>query len=391
MAVKYEIQYYDVRNIIHKCWIYDDDYTGSIIEVQGIVYVDYSKAENNLESIRGQGIKVELEANENLTYDDLYSETEKTFLVEYYRDEAIVFKGWLNPAGWYEDFVNSDWYISFDCVDGLGYLKDLSFVESTGLPITGRITQAQILYKALKRTGISKNLETSISIYYTGLATTESVLDNVYVIAERYIKDDGETIMSCEDVIRDIIEPYGAILTSFGDKWYIYKPNELYLNSKLIFDSHDLDGVLLNRYPIEFGVALGSSVNFYYPHHINSNQKISLLPSIGAYRISYKYGLVQSFYDNTGLCSTDGTTISDWDIVDSSYLETLIAGECGIKLQTGLLATQVEQLRTQAITVGNYTPIRVQIKYNSTKLPSIFSSVRIQYKVMVSDKVLIGF
>ena len=31
--------------------------------------------------------------------------------------------------------------------------------------------------------------------------------------------------MNCEEVIRDVLEPYGAVLTSYNGQWAIYKPN----------------------------------------------------------------------------------------------------------------------------------------------------------------------
>jgi hypothetical protein len=265
----------------------------------------------------------------------------------------------------------------------------LSFVETNGLPITGRITQAQVLYKALKRTGIDKNLTSSISIFYTGLADTESVLDNVYVISQRYIKDDGETFMSCEEVIRDILEPYGAILTSLGDKWYIYKPNELYASDFLNFSTHDLDGNLLTQVPIDFAKELGSKIESYYPHHASQNQSITVKPSVGAYRISYKYGLVKSVFENQYLCSADGVTINDWTIIDNTFVNPLTAGECGASFSTDILSGSfIEQLRSDAITVPILSAFRLKIKYNILRQAGFFTSVNFTYRVMVSDKVI---
>ena len=157
MAQKYSIIYDDVESVEHECQIYDDDYSGAIIAVQGRVFLDASKTNDPLEAIRGLGLRVELEADEDLTYEDLYSEEEKSFPVKYIRDSVTLFDGWLNPEGWYESSVADRWKVSFDCVDGLGYLENLSFVNTDGTQITGRKTQLEVIRLALLRTDLQND------------------------------------------------------------------------------------------------------------------------------------------------------------------------------------------------------------------------------------------
>ena len=305
MAVKYYIRYFDIKDIEHLLNIYDDSYEDEAIQIDGQIDLTYSDTDNSLEAIRGQGLSVQLEANSSLTFNDLWSEDEKTYKIEYFRDNEIQFKGWLNPEGFFENWVNTDWIITFDCVDGLGYLSDLSFVDENGFNITGKKSYIEIIAIALKRTGLSQFINTSIDIRYTDLEETKDPFANVYANANRYIKDDEETIMSCEDVLRDILEPFGAVLTSYKGEWYIYKPNQLYSNSTVEFFRYNFNGYPLDYpfYPpkktLDFSFTLGSHINEFYPHHCSGNQSIRNISSIGAYRISYKYGLVKSYLDNT--------------------------------------------------------------------------------------------
>ena len=126
---KYYIGYFDIIGIEHRLDIFDDTYEDEAIQVDGNVTLTYSDTDDSLEAIRGQGLRVELEADTTLTFNDLWSEDEKTYKVEYYRNFELIFNGWLNPDGWFENWVNTNWIITFDCVDGLGYLSDLSFVK----------------------------------------------------------------------------------------------------------------------------------------------------------------------------------------------------------------------------------------------------------------------
>ena len=382
--IKYRLAYYDIVNIEHKCYIYDDNYTDSPIDIKGTVYLDYTSVDNNLDVVRSQGLRVELEANTNLNYSDLYAEEEKSFLVEYYRDGVLKFKGWLNPEGWFEDFVSDEWVVSFDCIDGLGYLNNLSFVEDSGLSITGKIKQSEALFKALKRTGIEKNMYISIDIRYTGLSSVAPILDNVYVIAERYIKDDGDTFMSCEEVIKDILEPYGAVLTSFSDGWYIYKPNELFSKDSLTFTKYDLDGVSYQYVNKNFKKDIGSQLNNYDVFHCSENQRIEVKPSIGAYRISYKYGIVKSFVGNDYLISNDGVTIDGYPNISTVYLQTPFPiGTGGVTFDNKTQATSVWNLKSEEIILDGSVSVDIEMDWYT-----LTSYVKARYKIYVGDKPL---
>ena len=365
-GIKYKIEYYDVVNIKHRCHIIIDGYIGEEIFIQGSVRLDYGAVENPLDVIRSQGLRVDLEANSELTFEDLYSEKEKSIEIHYFRDEELYFKGWLNPEGWYEDFVNSDWIVSFDCVDGLGYLSSYSFVDENGIPITGKITQAQALFKALARTGISKNMNVSIGIYYTGLTAGVPILDYVYVVGDRYIKDDAKTIMSCEEVILDILEPYGAILTSFGDNWYIYKPNELYSNSTVVFNKYTLEGVAYQSVALNLLKTIGSDIEGYEIRHCNQNQKFKIEASIGAYRISYKYGLLDKLLQNSDLYSADGVSIDGFQIVNYENVEPLEIGGYGFTFKC--VTTQpfsVQNIRSKFVEIDDDVTVNVKMEFST--------------------------
>ena len=113
MAQKYSIIYNDVVNVEHEVQIYDDSYASTVIDVLGRAYLDCSSVDNHLEAIRGQGLRLELEADSDRTFSDLGSEEEMTFRVVYLRNSVQLFEGWLDPKGWFEDFVKSDWIVLF--------------------------------------------------------------------------------------------------------------------------------------------------------------------------------------------------------------------------------------------------------------------------------------
>jgi hypothetical protein len=319
MALKYYFEFTDVESILHRVEISNTAFSGTSTQVYGSCSLEYSETNDTLEPIRGSGLRIDLDADSNLTFYDLYSEEERTFSVVYIRDSVTLFNGWLSPEGIYESLVSDKWVISLDCTDGLGFLKNLSYVEdSTGLTFVGKQSVLEIITNCLKRTKTPQNIITSINIYYDGLSQNVDPFDNVYFNADRFVKEDDSTIMNCDEVLKSILEPFGAVITPYKGEWVLYKPNYLADASSQIFFAYDSDGVSLGFAKIvDFSFALGSQIDSYYPHHVNANQQKTIKSSIGAFRINYKYGLVSSLLPNDNLIVSNGT-LAGYTILDST-------------------------------------------------------------------------
>lgn len=367
MAVLYEFDYYDSEGVLNYCSISDATFAGSATTINGYITYNLSDVDSVDESIRGGGLTLSLEASTSQTFSDLYSEVEKTFEVQYKRDGVTKFNGWLISDGIFEDFVSDKWTIDIDVTDGLSFLKDLAYVNSSGFTFTGKQSQLEIIVNCLNRTGIEQNINTNIDIYYTGLSTSLDILDNVYYNTDRFVKDDGNTIMDCEEVLRDVLEPYNAQIVSFNGEWWIYKLNQLIAYDTPTFFRYDKDGAALSPTTAteDFSFDLGSQIDSYYPHHVNSNQVISYKKSIGAYRISYKYGLDLSLLENIYLAH-DTVTIANWTINSATNL-TLNASGLGVDLVFDATAS-VKNLTSDTIAVLANDLITVGMKYKTTAL-----------------------
>lgn len=313
----YTIEYNDTENIIHNIGIKQNLFFGfsTVVSGSGILY--RSSSEDINDSIVGSGFTIKLEADPELNFEGIYTGSEREYLVEYKRNSITLFNGWLVPEGFFESFVSDRWVTSIDCIDGLGFLEDLSYVDNNGLFFVGKQKELDIIVNCLNRSGIYQNINTNIDIYYEGLSTSLNILDNVYLNANRFVKDDGDTIMSCREVLLDVLRKYGATITSFEGEWYIYKLNQLFSEDTPTFFRYGSDGVALSPTTKvkDLSFSLGSHEGGFYPHHCNANQSISNKKSIGAYRISYKYGLVNSLLENTRLQKVLGV-IDEWTIND---------------------------------------------------------------------------
>ena len=323
MALKYYFEFTDVKEVLHRCEISDENFTGDATLVYGNLATNKANTKDTLEVIRGGGLTINLEANLDLTFEDFYSENERTFLVKYFRDGVIEFIGWLSPEGLFQSYVEDKWIISLDCTDGLGFLKNLSYVENNGLPYNGKQSVLEVIVNCLKRTNIEQNINTYTDVRYIGQNATSNTFAVTYINVDRFIKDDNETIMNCDEVLRSIFDLFACCITQYKGEWFIYKPNILKdAYSTLPYYGYDYNGNALTpaTKQINFAFDLGSQINNYYPHHINGNQQISIDSGIGAYRLNYKYGLVKNLFNNINLVNTENppllTTIDEWDILD---------------------------------------------------------------------------
>jgi hypothetical protein len=322
MALKYYFEFTDVKEVLHRVEISDSNFVGTETQIYGTCSLTYVGVDDPMQSIRPSGLVIDLEANPDLTFSDLYSEDERTFTVEYTTGGNTLFKGWINPEDIFENFVENQWVISFQCSDGLGYLQNLSYVnDTTGLIFTGRQKLIKIAANCLKRTKVLKDILVNVDIFYTDLTQTLDTLDNVYFNSDRFVKDDGETIMNCDEVLRSVLDIFGASIISYRDKWVIFKTNTLKTTSNITFFSYDSNGDANtpSTTTIDLSESIGSQIDSFAIHHINGNQQKTIQSSIGAYRINFKYGFVKSITSNAVL-SNNGTTITDWTIDSSDNL-----------------------------------------------------------------------
>ena len=156
----------------------------------------------------------------DLTLEDLYTENEQDFTVRLYKNGKVVFIGFLKPDGIYQSFTRDIWTISMDCIDGLGAISNLSFVQPNGFRFIGKMSAIDIIYNCLRRTGISLPINTSINTVYDGLIRSPNmdVLTKVKMNADRFFRADGQntgdgTIMSCEEVLKSVLDVFCACIT----------------------------------------------------------------------------------------------------------------------------------------------------------------------------------
>ena len=316
--LKYFIQYKNKVNHDYFLGIYGRNFQGTATEVHGKVKIEKGSIKDHLDSIRGTGLSIDLEADLDLTFEDLYTDNEQDYMVRFFRDGKVIFVGYLKPDGIFQSFTRNKWVISLDCVDGLGALENLSFVKDNGLQFTeGRLTALEIIYYCLRRTGILLPINTSINIYYEGLTLTDEldILANIKMNSDRFIKVDDNTIMSCEEVLKSVLDIFCACITQEDGEWYIFRPNELYFNQIVKFKRYDLENNYVNLVTKNLSKTIGSQIDNFYPHHSGGNQVIKINGGISAFRLGYKYGYVSGLLPNPNLNQNGSLVYEGWTVL----------------------------------------------------------------------------
>ena len=287
-------------------------------DVPGIAYLEYPEVKNIQEPIRASALQLDLQAIDGETFDILWTENERQFLVTLEIDSQVYFKGFIKPDGIYQDWTKENYDISIDCVGGLGFLEDLSYVDSAGLPFSGLQTPIEIIANCLKRTDLELVIKTIPNIVYDGLTETLDVLANSKHKVDRYVRDDQDTIMSCKEVLEELLYVYGMCVCQHEGEWWVFDPEVIAAGSTTTdYFQYDKDGASTGSGDFDPNVTLGSEINSASVHHINRNQRLETRPSLSGVRVNYKYGLDESLIDNEFLAHDDVSYVG-WTINDAT-------------------------------------------------------------------------
>lgn len=353
-------------------------------EVSGTAFLEYPEVEDVLEPLRSCGLRLDLQAQEGEDFEILWTEEERRFQVQMTIGPSqtgtlntTYFWGFVKPDGIFQDWTQTEYDISIDCVGGLGFLEDLSYVDSsTGLTFSGLRRPIEIIADCLKRTGLNLPINVRTNLEYTG--GSDKPLEGTRMKVDRYIRDDQDTVMSCKEVITDVLRVFGLCVCQDLGEWWIYdietlQYNTIFTNS---YDIYDKDGVSQpgSRDVFQFK-EIGSHINtmgdldpqtggFLY-YHINKNQRLESRPSLAGVRINYKYGLDESLIDNEFL-QHNGSVYSGWTINDPTRH---FFGDNGAGAKIGH-DDSVVVMTSDAIAVAADDLITIMATVSNTILPS---------------------
>lgn len=308
----------------YRCEIHEFDYLGSATEIEATESPNQvsvqNLGDNKLLALIGSEATMNLIATVNFALQSLYTENERQFLVILKRNGSVVWRHFIIPDNCTEPFTFPPYPINVNCVDGLGLLKNFSFVLNDGTIYIGKMTFIEVIYACLSRLGIPDMvLNTCVNIYEITMTQGDAFdpLDMCYVNAERYFKPDGFTPMDCQEVLMSVLQEWTASIIQSEGEWWIFRPNEVALSGDLVFRRY-VDGQRAYDIPTiskNIDVLLGgeSEGEVLAPlFHINQDQQTMIDRAFKNASISYRYGFLASLIVNPQFTGWNGIVFPDW-------------------------------------------------------------------------------
>jgi hypothetical protein len=368
--------------------IYKENYNGGSSEIFGTITINKSTVDSILEPIRGTGLNISLEANQSLTFDEFLLSDEFTYKTELLKNDYIIYEGYIKPDGVQQSFVADFWYINIESTDGLGALKDLSFVKPNGLQYTGKLSFYEIIEACLKRTRLTLDINTSIALEYNGYTGT-NILKDVYLNSSRFIKESNDVIiMDCNEVLTSVLNLLSAVITQQDGQWWIFRPNDLQATGFTEFINQTTDEV----FNYNFNAVLGSQINNFYPHHCGANQQIEVKGAISAYRLNYQYGFLGGIVANSTFIHSPEMVFNAWTTnpsLPTDFASIINNPNDGLELSVKELnpVFPLNILTSDPITVFQDDVLNLIIKTSTIKNGGTYDTGRVRFffKISTSD------
>lgn len=326
MGVFIQVDYTDIEGTAFKIEFDDDTYSGDITQVQGKATLTRPKVKT-MDMLRGSYLDIELEADTTSDYYLRLIETvgDKKIGVTFYKGGSVYWNGYVKPDGIFESFVTDYWLINVQAVDGLGYLDNIKFLDSSGNIYQDSVSELELLTRCLELTGVSMqfriyDMNLHFSVDDNDPVYGQQPIEDTYVNADRFVKDDNaSSVFTVKEVLESILKKYGCFVTQQDNLWHIVRIIDYYNgNAAKYFKLYDTDGSLISVLGTLMGTSLGSDIDGYDPYHASANQSKTYSAALGAYKVKYKYGLVKSVLENPKIYFSDAVgTISGW-IVETS-------------------------------------------------------------------------
>jgi hypothetical protein len=78
------------------------------------------------------------------------------------------------------------------------------------------------------------DLNIGVDIIYDGMLENENVFENTYLNVDRFVKNDGETIMNCQEVLISILSIFNAQICQQNGEWFVYRSFDLMSNRPIV-------------------------------------------------------------------------------------------------------------------------------------------------------------
>lgn len=222
-------------------------YSGAITEIPygqaTPVEIDYPTADDDIfYPIRGSILSFKVLGGV-INMDSIISEDEKEYVLEYYRDGALFWTGFVSPELCEEDIFLKYPAIEFKTIDALGGLNGITFTDSDGLKSTGKRTIKDVVYAVFNGIGFNYGFNILAKMWDVTMNKTINSLVQSYVYLNAYRSKDGQAYQTL-DILKSIAYLFNAIIYQDNGQWWFIKIKDLVFGQTTA-DKFNSSGVLV--------------------------------------------------------------------------------------------------------------------------------------------------
>lgn len=385
MAVKYRIQYTSVDGVDYTCDISNPAYVGSPIILDGRVEYGLNPLDSLDNPIRSKYLRITMTATLDRDLEELLTQGERYWRVEFYRDVDKIFFGYLTSDQSPQSFTADSWDLTVDALDPMAFLEDLAYVDNTGTEYNGYEAVGRVIANCLKRGFKDSSEEFDILAYVpydfrikTGLATYTEYTSGLFMTnAEMYqdifIDEESGEVKSCKEILEGVLKSLQLTITQIdGDKWLIHH---------YLYDVSSIDSKYIEYYDSDWLISVGTPTSPYSTVeiktddisnavtdiiHVNENQQYYFNYALGKISVDNEFLYKESLLQNPDLDgATTGVSVPGWT-VDTNYAYPDQFGPLRIYRETmsGFQANVAAESNPITVTNGNVVKLKIVASVN---------------------------
>lgn len=218
---KYITSFKDTLENRYKVEILNDDYkeTAMVMDLGPDAVTLSRPAKKITEPLFSMGVTIQALCNKNFEYENLFTTREQTNQVVVYRNDKVIFRGWVEPEMYEEEFVTPPYYINIPATDGLSALENYYPSELKG---TGLISLLDVIRACLDCTGLRLPVNIACSLNPDDRVDNR-LFEYCYIEKEalRTYKEGIYEYDNARQLLEDVLLSFSCRCYQAADEWYI--------------------------------------------------------------------------------------------------------------------------------------------------------------------------
>jgi hypothetical protein len=302
---RFRFEYDDFRSNQTRILINKRSYVDASTEVHGggsafQISMTNEGSENKFEPLTSVKGQLELRSVTDGQFLELYTNDPNLYRLEYWKDFGsgfeLLFTSKVLPQRYAEEFKAPPYSVSIESSCGLPELKDFYLIQADGQPYFGTISLIKLVAHCLSVLKFNLNIRVSVNLYSTDMdqGDDDDPFDQAYIDFQCFYIANNEP--DFDFVMRSILEPFGARIIQWGNRWNIVRVEEM-IDS---YDYREFDSI---GDFIESG-SYNPVKELDYPSASNDlkfvegNQGIEMRPGYGNITVKYSLGLKPNIFKN---------------------------------------------------------------------------------------------